>query len=136
MAEMEAAIPPIIPRAYQTEIFQQAVKGNILCAMETGSGKTFIAVMLTKWVCAQPQNNDKKVCVTTTPCCLNCAYKTFQVVFLVPKVPLVVQQASVFEQHTPLSVRGYYGDLGVDNWDRSTWTAEFHQHNVCHCLDI
>ncbi len=55
----------------------------------------------------------------------------FQVVFLVPKVPLVVQQANVFEQHTPLSVRGYYGDLGVDNWDRSAWIAEFQEQNVC-----
>ncbi|KAF8344148.1 uncharacterized protein EI90DRAFT_3284602 [Cantharellus anzutake] len=80
--------------------------------MDTGSGKTFIAVMLTKWICVQPENDGKKV------------------VFLVPKVPLVEQQATVFRNNTALSVKGYFGDLGVDNWDRTAWTAEFEKHEV------
>jgi len=32
-------IEDLVPRAYQNEVFENARDGNIICAMETGSGK-------------------------------------------------------------------------------------------------
>ncbi|KAG8732492.1 Dicer-like protein 1 [Ceratobasidium sp. 423] len=40
----------LIPRLYQQEIFHRAVNENVICAMDTGSGKTQIAVMLLKHI--------------------------------------------------------------------------------------
>jgi hypothetical protein len=34
------------PREYQLELFEKAKKGNIIAVLDTGSGKTLIAVML------------------------------------------------------------------------------------------
>lgn len=53
-----------------------------------------------------------------------------QVIFLVPKVPLVIQQAKVLETHTSLRVRGYCGEMGVDIWDRPKWHKELDEHDV------
>lgn len=38
----------LIPRNYQTELMQIAVKRNTIIFLPTGSGKTFIAVMVLK----------------------------------------------------------------------------------------
>ncbi|KDQ21886.1 hypothetical protein BOTBODRAFT_26294 [Botryobasidium botryosum FD-172 SS1] len=102
----------IIPRAYQKEIFEQACKGNVVAAMETGAGKTFIAVLLIRWIATQAESTNKKV------------------IFLVPKVPLVWQQTSVISNHTPLRVKGFCGALGVDMWDHNRWKNEFEAHDV------
>ncbi|KAG9100108.1 hypothetical protein FRC07_010450, partial [Ceratobasidium sp. 392] len=58
----------LIPRLYQQEIFNRAIKQNVICAMDTGSGKTQIAVMLLRHIMAQqPANaNPKKASVATS----------------------------------------------------------------------
>jgi endoribonuclease Dicer len=58
---METAVPDIVPRAYQEEIFERARQGNIIAAIDTGAGKTYIAVLLARWMAAQPENYGKKV---------------------------------------------------------------------------
>ena len=58
---MESVVPDIVPRAYQEEIFERARQGNIIAAIDTGSGKTYIAVLLSRWIAAQPENYGKKV---------------------------------------------------------------------------
>ena len=40
-----------IPRAYQEELFLRAQRSNVIAAADTGSGKTFIAALLIKWIC-------------------------------------------------------------------------------------
>ena len=40
--------PDFVPRDYQIEIFEEACKGNVIACLGTGTGKTFIAVMLIK----------------------------------------------------------------------------------------
>ena len=38
--------PFLIPRQYQIELFRKAEAGNVIAVMDTGSGKTLVAVML------------------------------------------------------------------------------------------
>lgn len=57
----------------------------------SGSGKTYIAVLLIRWLAAQ-NSGTRKIHV-----------------FIVPRVPLVQQQADFIAAQVPLTVRGYYG---------------------------
>lgn len=62
-------------RQYQLDVLEQAKKKNTIAFLETGAGKTLIAVLLMKSVCTDQQKLNKKMLA----------------VFLVPKVPLVYQ---------------------------------------------
>lgn len=62
-------------RQYQLDVLEQAKKRNTIAFLETGAGKTLIAVLLIKSVCNDLLTRNKKVLA----------------VFLVPKVPLVYQ---------------------------------------------
>ncbi|EJD46112.1 P-loop containing nucleoside triphosphate hydrolase protein [Auricularia subglabra TFB-10046 SS5] len=104
-------------RRYQEEIFVAAQQGNIIAVLDTGSGKTFIAVQLIKWVTAQPCPERKVV------------------VFLAPKRPLVMQQALFIQSQVPLNTQYYLGDMTVDDkkvelWDREQWRKEFTKRDV------
>ncbi|KZS98895.1 P-loop containing nucleoside triphosphate hydrolase protein [Sistotremastrum niveocremeum HHB9708] len=102
----------LIPRAYQEEIFNAACKQNVIAVLDTGSGKTYIAVMLIRWALLTTYE-PKKV-----------------IVFLVPKVPLVEQQTNFIREQTGLEVRGYSGNMGVDLWNRHQWIDEFQATTV------
>lgn len=105
--------PELLPRAYQTEIFERAVKGNVVAALATGSGKTLIAALLLRWMACLPSQAGKKI------------------FFLVPKVPLVGQQKSFIDSQTAgLKIGGYVGEMGVDLWDRPKWLKELQEHDV------
>ncbi|NXE55482.1 DDX58 helicase, partial [Casuarius casuarius] len=93
--------PPIYepkkPRSYQTELAQPAIKGKntIICA-PTGSGKTFVALL----ICEHHLQN--------VP-----AGRKGKVVFLATKVPVYEQQKTVFKQHferSGYSVEGISGE--------------------------
>lgn len=62
-------------RQYQLEVLEHAKKRNTIAFLETGAGKTLIAVLLMKSVCTEMIKENKKMLA----------------VFLVPKVPLVYQ---------------------------------------------
>jgi hypothetical protein len=51
-------------------------------------------------------------------------------VFLVPAVPLVFQQTAAIRAETPLVVKPYCGEMGVDFWDHPKWTAELDIDNT------
>ncbi|NXI65277.1 DDX58 helicase, partial [Anseranas semipalmata] len=84
-------------RSYQTELAQPAIKGkNTLICAPTGSGKTFVALM----ICEQHFQN--------LP-----AGRKGKVVFLATKVPVYEQQRNVFKQHFErhgYSVQGISGE--------------------------
>ncbi|KAF8590501.1 hypothetical protein K439DRAFT_1403599 [Ramaria rubella] len=103
----------LIPRAYQEEIFNRARQENVIAALDTGSGKTYIAVLLIRWLATH-----------YTP-----ARKIYA--FIVPRVPLVEQQRDFIAAQLPLTVRGYYGAL-VDPWqhDPVRWAQEFKECDV------
>ncbi|RRT40678.1 hypothetical protein B296_00058348 [Ensete ventricosum] len=62
-------------RQYQLDVLEQAKKKNTIAFLETGAGKTLIAVMLIQSVCTEMLKHNRKMLA----------------VFLVPKVPLVYQ---------------------------------------------
>ncbi|KAG8062664.1 hypothetical protein GUJ93_ZPchr0003g16779 [Zizania palustris] len=113
-AAMEEPIPPPPPtdpetmaRWYQLEALERAVRGNTLAFLETGAGKTLIAVMLLRAYAHRVRRPESRRFA----------------VFLVPTVVLVGQQASVVQAHTDLRVKQFYGEMGVDFWDDATWRS-------------
>ncbi|KIK99753.1 hypothetical protein PAXRUDRAFT_822437 [Paxillus rubicundulus Ve08.2h10] len=102
----------ILPRKYQEEILRRAQEHNIIAALDTGSGKTLISILLIKWIVLQPKSIAKVV------------------VFLVPKVALVEQQAEFISSQTPLRVRKFHGSLDLELSDRANWKSSFENADV------
>lgn len=73
--EPKEKIPEEQARKYQLDVLEQAKNRNTIAFLETGAGKTLIAVLLIKSLCNDLQKQNKKLLA----------------VFLVPKVPLVYQ---------------------------------------------
>jgi endoribonuclease Dicer len=107
------AAESLLPRKYQEEIFSRAQTENIIAALETGSGKTFISCLLIRWISSIPSGPKEKV-----------------IIFLVPKVPLVDQQGDFIAAQTPLRVCKLSGIVGVDMADRRRWQKRFKEHDV------
>ncbi|XP_031480504.1 endoribonuclease Dicer homolog 3a-like isoform X2 [Nymphaea colorata] len=95
-------------RSYQLEAYEAALQRNTIGWLETGSGKTMIAIMLMKEIARQLRDGgDKRL-----------------IIFLAPTVHLVNQQYSVIKTHTDLHVAEYYGAKGIDDWDLRCWQKE------------
>ncbi|PKA46582.1 Endoribonuclease Dicer like 1 [Apostasia shenzhenica] len=101
-------------RQYQLEVLEQAKKKNTIAFLETGAGKTLIAVLLMKSLCAEMMKEHRKMLA----------------IFLVPKVPLVYQQAEVIRERTGFRVGHYCGEMGQDFWDARRWHREFESKQV------
>ncbi|KAI3825989.1 hypothetical protein L1987_00028 [Smallanthus sonchifolius] len=101
-------------RKYQLDVLDQAKNKNTIAFLETGAGKTLIAVLLIKSVHLDLHKQGKKMLA----------------VFLVPKVPLVYQQAEVIREQTGYQVGHYCGEMGQDFWDARRWQREFEKKQV------
>ncbi|MFH4976418.1 hypothetical protein AB6A40_003127 [Gnathostoma spinigerum] len=105
------------PRDYQVELVEKACQGNIIIPLGTGSGKTFIAVLVIKNYVGQlvvPISRGGK-----------------RAFFLVDKVSLVDQQATHIECHVTVAVGRMHGSLNVDVWsDKSKFDIFIEQHQV------
>ena len=104
-------------RDYQTELLEKAKKGNSIVYIGTGSGKTFIALMLIKYYVSA-------ICLKK-----NFAERRWAV-FLTPSVALVSQQAKFLARHSGLKVRAFRGSDGVDDWDEEKWRQEIEKNEV------
>nr|AUH15439.1 dicer-like 3 protein [Dimocarpus longan] len=103
-----------VPREYQLKVFEVAKKRNTIAVLETGAGKTMIAVMLIQHVADSIKSSgDKKL-----------------VVFLAPSVHLVHQQYGVIKSHVDFKVGKYYGAMNVDKWNLNRWQQEINQNDV------
>ncbi|XP_016046281.1 endoribonuclease Dicer isoform X1 [Erinaceus europaeus] len=104
------------PRKYQVELLEAALDRNTIVCLNTGSGKMFIAVLLTKELSYQIRgdfNSDGK-----------------RTVFLVNSANQVAQQVSAIRTHSDLKV-GEYSDLEASaSWSREKWNQEFAKHQV------
>ncbi|UJR09291.1 hypothetical protein I4U23_013534 [Adineta vaga] len=103
-------------RAYQTELMEQAKRENLIVCLPTGSGKTYIAVMLIKEMAHAIRHSLKKGGKRT--------------IFLVKTVQLACQQSDYIRAQTDLIIGRYFGELGVDRWKEEDWAEEFENHQV------
>nr|XP_043616152.1 endoribonuclease Dicer homolog 2-like [Erigeron canadensis] len=99
---------------YQIEALEQAIKQNTIVFLDTGSGKTLIAIMLLRCyahLLTKPSSNFA--------------------VFLVPTVVLVKQQAEAVRKYLDLKVEEYWGEKkGMDYWNASDWTKQRDENQV------
>ncbi|OVA04235.1 Ribonuclease III domain [Macleaya cordata] len=98
------------PRSYQRKVFEVAVGRNIIAVLETGAGKTMIAVMLIQQI--------------------GFARSGKLIIFLAPTVHLVNQQFEVIKIHTNFKVEEYYGAKGIDEWNAEHWEKEIRENEV------
>lgn len=89
-------------------------QGNVIAALNTGSGKTLISLLLIKWITSQELSRGKVV------------------IFLVPKVTLVVQQWEYLKNRTPLRIGKLHGAVEASRSlsDRVGWKKLFNNHDV------
>ncbi|XP_028968733.1 endoribonuclease Dicer [Galendromus occidentalis] len=109
-------------RSYQIELFEFAKKHNTIVCLGTGTGKTFISVLLVKhfehevagpWIEGSYGEPIGK-----------------RTVFLAPSVPLVEQQSAVLAQHMTVKVASYVGSMDTDRWSSENWNREFNENGV------
>ncbi|CAN0889253.1 Endoribonuclease Dicer homolog 1 [Linum grandiflorum] len=112
--EPKEKVPEEHARKYQLDVLEQAKKRNTIAFLETGAGKTLIAVLLMKSISSDLEKANKKMLA----------------VFLVPKVPLVYQQAEVIRERTGFQVGHFCGEMGHDFWDTRRWQREFETKQV------
>ena len=117
----------------QTELMEQAKSENIIVCLPTGSGKTYIAVMLIKEMSSSIRVSWKDGGKRTVFLVKTGKSSDRLVVgahWIESLVQLVDQQSNYIRIHTGLAVGCYYGDLGVDFWRKDKWMEELESHQV------
>ncbi|KAJ3021529.1 Dicer-like protein 1 [Thoreauomyces humboldtii] len=107
----------LVARSYQLDLFARAKNSNVIAVLETGAGKTLISVMLIKHMAELEAAS--KVDLKNRPS-----------VFLVPMVPLVLQQEAYIRDNSNLNVKHYYGAMGVDDWSIGQWQQQLEEADV------
>ncbi|XP_047345738.1 endoribonuclease Dicer isoform X1 [Vespa velutina] len=113
---MENKSAEFIARPYQIDLYEKAMESNTIIYLPTGTGKTFIAMMVLKKLSVDIQKLYSQGGKRT--------------IFVVNTVPLVTQQAEYIARHTGLSCKGYCGDMKVDFWTKEIWLKELDEQQV------
>ncbi|EPQ54406.1 P-loop containing nucleoside triphosphate hydrolase protein [Gloeophyllum trabeum ATCC 11539] len=104
-----AALPAT--RGYQQEMLDESLRKNIIIALDTGSGKTHIAILRMK---LEADREPRKVSW-----------------FIAPTVALCEQQRDVIDKALPVSVGIISGSLEPDQWkDPALWRRVLDTHRV------
>uniref|UniRef100_A0AAZ3P2U2 ribonuclease III n=1 Tax=Oncorhynchus tshawytscha TaxID=74940 RepID=A0AAZ3P2U2_ONCTS len=110
------------PRKYQVELLEAALEHNTIVCLNTGSGKTFIAVLLTKELSHQIRGD--------------LVEQGKRTVFLVNAASSVIQQAASVRTHSDLQVGEYMCVEKTSLWSREKWSQEMIENQVlvmtCH----
>ncbi|KAI9801798.1 MAG: hypothetical protein M1825_003171 [Sarcosagium campestre] len=121
MGQQESAVIISSPREYQLELFERAKERNIIAVLDTGSGKTLIAVLLLRHIIDQEledRGTGKAPRISF---------------FLVDCVTLVFQQYAVLECNLDQNIERFCGDMGCDLWSKATWDKHFAENMVIVC---
>lgn len=105
-----------LPRSYQQLLFEQAKENNVIAVLNTGTGKTLVSVLLMRHIVAAAISDEgPRKCM----------------IFVVPTIPLVCQQAWYIRANSPLNVAYFWGGNGDRNSaSRESWTAIFSKADV------
>jgi endoribonuclease Dicer len=109
------------PREYQIELFERAKIENTIAVLDTGSGKTLVAVLLLKYILERELRDRAE------------GTKPRVAFFLVDSVTLVFQQAAVLRNNLNQKVAHFYGDLHSDLWDHEAWGKHLAKYMVIVC---
>lgn len=109
LAKQEPTVIIRDPREYQLELYERAKNQNTIAVLDTGSGKTLIAVLLLRHVVDQELERRAN------------GHAPRVAFFLVPKVNLVLQQAVVLERNLGCTITQIHGSMNVDAWSESYW---------------
>jgi endoribonuclease Dicer len=103
-----------IPRSYQTELFEMAKESNVIAVLDTGSGKTLIALLLMQHMALLSQQKlERQVSV-----------------FLVPTVPIVSQQSEYLATNSKLNVGQIHGAQNSGSMDEESWAQSSGKFDV------
>ncbi|KAG6828118.1 hypothetical protein H0H92_009139 [Tricholoma furcatifolium] len=106
-----STIEGVSTRGYQQEMLEESLRRNIIIALDTGSGKTHIAVLRIK---AEVERQPTKVSW-----------------FVAPTVALCEQQRHVIQSALPVSVGLISGARQPDQWkNASLWATALRNHHV------
>ncbi|KAJ9557988.1 hypothetical protein OSB04_012602 [Centaurea solstitialis] len=119
--------PRAIARRYQIELCEKALVENIIVYLETGCGKTHIAVLLIYEMQCRMKKPRKEICI-----------------FLAPTVALVEQQAKVIKDSIDVKVGIYCGtsnrlkfhhdwEKEMEQFEVLVMTPQILVHNLSHC---
>ncbi|KAI0166018.1 hypothetical protein GGR57DRAFT_2230 [Xylariaceae sp. FL1272] len=114
---------PIIhsPREYQTELFERAKQKNIIAVLDTGTGKTLIAVLLLRYYVEQELEERH-------------AGKPHKLAFfLVDKVALVHQQYRVLRANLDFDMDSFSGDSNSPKYTQLFWDQARENRTVVVC---
>lgn len=104
-------LPAVVTRGYQQELLEESLHRNIVIALDTGSGKTHIAILRMKH---EVERNTHKVSW-----------------FLAPTVALIEQQRDVIASAIPVPVGLISGASAPDQWKNAgLWSSILSQHRI------
>ncbi|KAJ3358347.1 Dicer-like protein 1, partial [Kappamyces sp. JEL0680] len=107
------------PRHYQLELFKKACLGNVIAVLDTGAGKTLIALLLIKHVHYLQEQ--------AFGASSGAGKKS---IFFVPTVPLVAQQSAYLANHSELRVGQMWGGSNSSVLDQQKWNECIDRHDV------
>ncbi|EPS97555.1 hypothetical protein FOMPIDRAFT_1166449 [Fomitopsis schrenkii] len=103
--------PVFHTRSYQQELLEESLRANIIIALDTGSGKTHIAVLRIKH---EVEREPRKISW-----------------FFAPTVALVEQQCDVIRKAIPVPVCMISGASEPNQWkDRALWRRVLESHRI------
>lgn len=128
MGEGKGKDPRKKARKYQLELCRRALEENVIVYLETGCGKTHIAVLLIYEMSHLIKKPQKQICV-----------------FLAPTVALVHQQAGVIADSIDFTVGLYGGDIKLqrshdelekelEQYEILVMTPQMLLHSLRHCF--